>query len=107
MKKFIIVGMMGLAVTMAAAMAEDVTVSVNVAAPETVTLQGTVVVETDEAGEVACVKIQVSDEQMVAVALDETGKKLAELKGQKVEVVGEKDGEELEVKSFKALPQAS
>ncbi len=101
MKKFVALTMIGLAVTMAAAMAENVVVEV-AAAPTSTTVVGTVKVETDATGEVCSVTIQVKD-QAVAVVLDENGKKLVALKGQKVQVVGVETEAGLKVSSFEAI----
>lgn len=104
MKKMLVV-LVGLAVcaTFAAAQAPAAS-AVKVAAPATQTVVGTVVAKSDAAGIVTSVAIQVDENKTVNVVLDEQGKKLAGMKGKKVEVVGVMVGEALQVKEFKELP---
>jgi len=85
MKKLALITMIGLAVTAGVATAEKV--EVTVAASQTVTVVGTVVVTTNEAGEVKAVAIKTA-EKTIAVVLDEIGAQLAELNGKKVSVQG-------------------
>lgn len=76
------------------------------AEPQKVTVVGTVSVTKDDAGAVTAVTVTAQD-AAYSVTLDENGKKLAELDGKEVEVMGvvtEKDGVKwITVESFKEV----
>jgi parvulin-like peptidyl-prolyl isomerase len=104
-KKVIVMAMLGMVVSVAIAQAADAPAVTAPAAATTVT--GVVVVKSGADGAVTSVAIQAADGKTVAVVLDENGKKLAEMKGQKVMAVGEMVNGSLKVKTCKAVPAAS
>ena len=110
MKKMMLAGMIGALVMAGIVMAEEkaATDTPAKAPAKEITVKGTVECTLDQAGALTSVGIKRGAVETMVV-LDDTAKKLAELKGKKVAATGtmvEKDGKKfLQVKEFKAAEE--